>query len=115
MPTRHIAVFLLVSFLTGGLVAPVLHQVHHGIDVFSDTHTSQLHVHPDYGAVSDNSPHLDDKELSCALCSFSLFAGIQETPLTSILDVDSVVSDLAEQYQVLHGSSFPIRGPPSFC
>ncbi|MFK7847525.1 MAG: hypothetical protein AB8G77_19695 [Rhodothermales bacterium] len=89
--------------------------MHHGIDVFSDAHTSVHHIHPDYGAVSDNSPHLDDKELSCALCSFSLFAGIQEALLASYLDVDAIISDLAQQFQVTHGSSFPIRGPPSFC
>lgn len=94
---------------------PLLHQVHHGLDILSTTQKNELHEHPDYDAVSDNSPHLQDKELSCVLCSFSVFGGTPDTILSSIPDADTALSDLAEQYQVIHGSSFPIRGPPAIC
>ncbi len=99
----------------GGVIAPLLHELHHGIEILSGTHHGLPHEHPDYDALGDNSPHLDDKELSCVLCSFSLPGEITETFLFSIPDSDTAHSDLEVLYQVIHGSSFPIRGPPANC
>ena len=99
----------------GGLIAPVLHQVNHGIHRLSDAHRGVVHEHPDFDALSDNTPHLKDKELSCVLCSFSLLGNISVTLISSLPDIDAIISDLAEQYQDIHGSSFPIRGPPAIC
>ncbi len=100
----------------GALVAPTLHQMHHGLGVLFGTHHGDNgHVHPDYDSISDNTPHLEDKELTCVLCSFSLFGDAGDTLLASIPDTHVVLPGREDQLKVVHGLVSPIRGPPIYC
>ena len=113
---KNIASLLLCCFLIGALVAPALHQLHHGIGVLlGEHHGDDGHFHPDYNSISDNSPHLDDNELTCVLCSFSLFGDSGDTLHSSIPDTPVVVPGWDDGLRIVHGLVSPIRGPPIYC
>ncbi len=114
---EHIACFLLFGFLAGGFLAPVVHQLHHGIEILANdaTHKQGQHEHPDFDAISDDAPHLQHTDLTCILCSFSL-AGVADNPSPNgILDNSTFLSHGDTSYQIVHGSFHSIRGPPAYC
>ncbi len=111
---RNIANLLLTCFLLGGVIAPVLHQVHHGLEAIFDVH-GPAHEHPDFDSVNDNSPHQKEKEFSCVLCSVSFHAGLPNTFLSSLPDTHAILPDVNTAQHTLHGNSFHIRGPPARC
>ena len=107
--SRHISLLTLICFSLGGLVAPVLHQVQHGVGLLSGENRDVYHEHPDYDAVSDNTQHLQDNELDCALCSLSLVACFTHTFISVVPDHQESPAYLGYGRQILHGNGFHIK------
>ena len=70
---ERIASFIVFWFFAGSVIAPVAHQIQHGVASERHAH-DRPHEHPDYDALSDNGRHYHDSELFCVLCSVSFVA-----------------------------------------
>lgn len=91
---------------------PWLHQVHHAVEIFSDSHAPLHHEHPDYDAVNDNSLHLNDHDLSCVLCSLSVWHGVFNVEQASVPDASDAHIEVFVSARFLSNASISIRGPP---
>ena len=110
----HIAPFLLLCFIGGSLVSPLVHQLQHGIDAdqTTDSHEAVSHKHPDYDALSDESRHVQESDFTCVLCNVTFFS----------VEVRASSSDSLDLFAFLAWSSIilpsapdalpVIRGPP---
>lgn len=113
---EHIACFSLFVFLAGGILAPVVHQLHHGLDILANdaTHKQGQHEHPDFDAISDDASHLQHADLTCILCSFSLTGAADNSSHAGLPDNDIFLYHGESSYQIVHGSFHSIRGPPAY-
>lgn len=91
---------------------PWLHQVHHAVEIFSDVHGPVHHEHPDYDAVNDNSLHLKDHDLSCVLCSISLWDATLDVEQATLPDFSRAYVAIFVSARALSNASISIRGPP---
>ena len=112
----HTTWLLLLVFLVGGVLAPVAHQIQHGVHVLADgpAHHDAHHVHPDFDAISDDAPHLQNTDLTCILCSFSLTGAADNPSHAGLPDNDTFLYHGESSYQIVHGSFHSIRGPPAY-
>lgn len=112
----HITWLFLLVFLVGGVLAPVAHQIQHGVHVLGDglAHGDVHHEHPDFDAISDDAPHLQNTDLTCILCSFSLTGAANKQAHTGLPDRDTFLYHGESSYRIVHGSFHLIRGPPAY-
>lgn len=117
-PFRHIsALVALAAFLGGGLVAPALHRVAHGIEHEHARHeaaTQTDHVHADGVGFTVPLEGIDVPHDLCVLC-------LPKTSRTPTLAVAPSPLAATQSFALLHRTApmasvqvlLPIRGPPA--
>ena len=111
----HIIWFVFLSFLGGSIIAPLAHQFQHGFYALStsDSQKNTHHEHPDFDAFSDNTPHLQNTERTCVLCSFSLLGHRNKQASHSAPDASNISYNGDHVVMDEHNSLLAIRGPPA--
>lgn len=106
---------MLLCFVVGGLLAPLVHQIQHGLDAFTDVRHGEIHERPDFEVISDNSAPVEQKELACTLCSFVFFSSLETGAIASHPYTERTFLDRVTEYNSVFSLSILIRGPPSVC
>lgn len=110
--SRHIASTLLAVLLLGTVLVPFVHEVHHAIEqLWPD---EDLHVHPDYEALLDDSQHRLDTHVECILCSSQTthFLGVADHQHIPVKQPGNAIQLVDTRVAAFALNTSPVRGPP---
>ena len=96
------------------MLGPVVHQVKHGFEADHPASTigDLLHEHPDYDAISDESRHLHESDLTCVLCTVTIVAVEKLAESYGIPDAGSISVGANRSFLPSQPLRLAIRGPP---